>query len=54
MVLDAHFLLVSRIREGICFVTTNNTPILSNRDRIEELLPGIAIRRLLPVNEDDR
>ncbi len=51
---DAYFLLVSRIREGVCFVTTDNVHILSNRDRIEEFLPGITGRRFLPVNEDDR
>jgi hypothetical protein len=44
VVLDSYFLRVYRIREEICFVTTDNTHILSNRDRIEELLPGIAVR----------
>ncbi len=36
LLLDAHFLLVSRIREGFCFVTTDTTHILSNRDRMRE------------------
>ena len=39
MVPDAYFLPAPMIREEVCFVTTNNTRILSNRDRIEELLP---------------
>ncbi len=44
VVLDSYFLLVYKIREGVCFVTTDNTHILSNRDRIEEILPGITVR----------
>ena len=44
VVLDSYFLRVYRIREEVCFVTTDNAHILSNRDRIEELLPGIAVR----------
>ena len=44
VVLDSYFLRVYRIREEVCFVTTDNAHILSNRDRIEELLPGITVR----------
>lgn len=44
VVLDSYFLRVYLIREEVCFVTTDNTHILSNRDRIEELLPGITVR----------
>ena len=41
---DAYFLLVYRSREGVCFVTTDTTHILSNRDRIEEIFSGITVR----------
>jgi hypothetical protein len=44
VVLDSFFLRVHRIREDVCFVTTDNAHILRNRDRIEEILPGIAVR----------
>lgn len=44
VVLDSFFLRVHRIREEVCFVTTDNAHILENRDRIEEILPGIAVR----------
>ena len=44
MVLDSFFLRVHRVREEVCFVTTDNANILRNRDRIEEILPGIAVR----------
>lgn len=44
VVLDSFFLRVHRIREEVCFVTTDNAHILRNRDRIEEILPGIAVR----------
>lgn len=44
VVLDSYYLLVYRIREGVCFVTTDNTHILSNRDLIEEVLPGVTVR----------
>ncbi len=44
VVLDSFFLRVHRIREVVCFVTTDNAHILRNRDRIEEILPGIAVR----------
>jgi hypothetical protein len=54
VVLDSYFLRVYRIREEVCFVTTDNAHILSNRDRIEELLPGITVRRLLPASGSDR
>jgi len=36
---DAYFLPVSRIREGVCFVTTDTTHIQGKRGRIEEILP---------------
>lgn len=44
VVLDSFFLRVHRIREEVCFVTADNAHILRNRDRIEEILPGIAVR----------
>ncbi|MFA5615104.1 MAG: hypothetical protein WC993_11620 [Methanoculleus sp.] len=44
MVLDSYFLQVHQIQEEVCFVTTDNTHILKNRDRIEEILPGITVR----------
>ncbi len=44
VVLDSHFLLVYRIQEGVCFVTTDTAYILRNRDRIEEILPGLTVR----------
>jgi len=44
VVLDSFFLRVHRIREDVCFVTTDNAHILRNRDWIEEILPGIAVR----------
>jgi len=43
-VLDSYFLQVHRIREEVYFVTTDNAHILRNRDRIEEILPGIIAR----------
>lgn len=44
VVLDSYFLMVYRIREEVCFVTADRGHILSNRDRIEEVLPGITVR----------
>jgi hypothetical protein len=44
VVLDSYFLRVYRIREEVCFVTADNAHILRNRDRIEEILPGITVR----------
>lgn len=44
VLLDSYYLLASRIREGVCFVTTDTTHILRNRDRIEEILTGITVR----------
>lgn len=44
VVLDSYFLLVHRIQEGVCFVTTDSVHILKNRDRIEEILSGLTVR----------
>lgn len=44
VVLDSYYLLVYTIREGVCPVTTDYAHILRNRDRIEEVLPGITVR----------
>ncbi len=41
---DSYYLRVSRIREEVCFVTTDTIHILRNRERIEEILPGITVR----------